>query len=35
VIARALLELATLYRELRATPVRTDVESVSRAQPSA
>jgi hypothetical protein len=34
VIARALLELATLYRELRATPARAGAESVSRAQPS-
>ncbi len=33
VIARALLELATLYRELRATPVRARAESASPAQP--
>jgi glycosyltransferase involved in cell wall biosynthesis len=34
VIVRALVELATLYRELRATPARAGAESVSRAQPS-
>jgi glycosyltransferase involved in cell wall biosynthesis len=34
VIVRALLELATLYRELRATAARGGAEPVSRAQPS-